>query len=375
LLLPFGSSTELFFLIKTIIYSVVIKMAEAIEEIRVDGEIEALPADLQFLREANTNDICRWLGKNAWNESAQCMFPKVWHLLGKRIREHPNEAREVGDDGRLPIHYIFWYSGNLKTNTAAPLSLIQLLIEVHPDGLHVQDQDGCIPLHWAIDHPFIDCFREVLYSSGVEATIIQTRHGWTPLHRITSPHISLARLWELLCFDHGCVIIQDRVGMTALHYLEVEMETQQDQVKRQNAKSVLLKLASNYNHVPKVPNDATIAIVESHPVCTVLAPRLEPGRDAFVLHRALEAKCPHVLAEALVQVFQTQIQQVDTNGRFPLHIALQHGFGALVRLLVLKHGAAMHIIDPVTGRLPIEQAILNVGKHDSLENADAVDAL
>jgi hypothetical protein len=153
------------------------------------------------------------------------------------------------------------------------------------------------------------------------------------------------------------------------------METQQDQVKRQNAKSVLLKLASNYNHVPKVPNDATIAIVESHPVCTVLAPRLEPGRDAFVLHRALEAKCPHVLAEALVQVFQTQIQQVDTNGRFPLHIALQHGFGALVRLLVLKHGAAMHIIDPVTGRLPIEQAILNVGKHDSLENADAVDAL
>ena len=36
----------------------------------------------------------------------------------------------------------------------------------------------------------------------------------------------------------------------------------------------------------------------------------------------------------------------------------------------------MHITDPVTGRLPIEQALLNaVGKHDSLENANAMDAL
>jgi hypothetical protein len=91
----------------------------------------------------------------------------------------------------------------------------------------------------------------------------------------------------------------------------------------------------------------TITLLESHPVCSVLAWRLEPGRDAFILHRALEAKCPHVLIEALVQIFQDQIQQVDTNGRFPLHIALQRGLGALVRLLASKHRAAMHITDPV----------------------------
>jgi hypothetical protein len=85
------------------------------------------------------------------------------------------------------------------------------------------------------------------------------------------------------------------------------------------------------------------------------------------MHRALKAKCPHVLVEALVQIFQNQIQQVDTNGHFPLHIALQHGLGASVRLLASKHRAAMHITDPDTGRLPIEQALLNVGKDGSLE--------
>jgi hypothetical protein len=355
-------------------------MAAAIEEIRVDGEIEALPADLQFLRKANANGIIGWfVDKARWNQNARCMSPIVWRLLEKRIREHPNEAREVVDGGGLAINNVLRFSYKLISNTAAPLSLVQLLIELHPDGLQVQDDAGSISLHWAVDHPCIDCFRAVLYNGDVEATTIQTiSSGETPLAWSTDRFRSLAMLWELLRFNRDCITIQDSRGRTALDLLEEEMIAmipRQHQVNRQNAKIVLLKLAANYNHVPKVPNDATIAILESHPVCTVLAPRLEPGRDAFILHRALEAKCPHVLAEALVQIFQNQIQQVDTNGRLPLHIALHHGLGASVRLLASKHRAAMHIIDPVTWRLPIEQAILNVGKHDSLENADAVDAL
>ena len=347
-------------------------MAEIVNN---DGEIEALPAELQFLRQANTNDIIGWFAQNEWNQNAQCMFPKVWHLLEKRIRENPNEAREVGYYGRLPIHNVLWYSGKLKTNTAAPLSLVQLLIEVHPDGLHFQDHLQGVPLHWAVYHPCIDCFRAVLYSSGVDATTIQTFDGWTPLHRSTNLCVSLAMLWELLRFNSDCITIQERDGRTALDLLEQENIPQEDEVTRQNAKAVLLKLAANYNHVLMVPNDATITVLESHPVCTVLAPRLEPGRDTFILHQALEAKCPHVLVEALMQIFQDQIQQVDSNGRFPLHIALQRGLGASVRLLASKHRAAMHITDPVTGRLPIEQALLNVGKNDSLENADALDTL
>jgi hypothetical protein len=51
------------------------------------------------------------LGKNAWNQNVRRMFPKAWHLLEKRIREHPNEAREVGDVGRPPIHYATMFFG------------------------------------------------------------------------------------------------------------------------------------------------------------------------------------------------------------------------------------------------------------------------
>ncbi len=140
-------------------------MAEIVNN---DGEIEALLAELQFLRQAsqaNTYDICRWCVDNHWcGEDAQRMFPKVWHLLEKRIREYLNEAREVDDDGKLPIHIVLDYSRRLRTNTAAPLSLVHLLIEVHPDGLHVLDLVGYIPLHSAVDHSCIDCFRAVLYN-------------------------------------------------------------------------------------------------------------------------------------------------------------------------------------------------------------------
>mmetsp|Transcript_2528 Transcript_2528/g.4594 ORF Transcript_2528/g.4594 Transcript_2528/m.4594 type:complete len:369 (-) Transcript_2528:106-1212(-) len=356
-------------------------MAEIINN---DGEIEALPVDLQFLRRANTYDIIGWFNKNGWSEKTQHMFPKVWHLLEKRIRENPHEAREVDDSGYtyLPIHEVLSVSDERKTtNTAVPLSLLRLLIEVHPDGLHDQDPNGYIPLHWALCHPCIDCFRAVLYNGGVDATTIQAEYGTTPLHKSIAPNVSLATLWELLHFNRDCITIQDSDGRTALELLEyryrhyVCRHLEDRYHYGLNEKAVLLKLAANYNYVPKVPNDATITILESHPVCTVLARRLEPGRDAFILHRALKAKCPHVLVEALMQIFQSQIQQVETNGRFPLHFALKRGLGASVRLLASKHRAAMHIRDSVTGRLPIEQALLNVGENDSLENADALDTL
>ncbi len=85
--------------------------------------------------------------------------------------------------------------------------------------------------------------------------------------------------------------------------------------------SPILTLAANYNHVPMVPNDTTIAILlESHPGCTVLAQRLEPALDSFILHApslGSKSKCPRVLIDALVQIFPNQVQQQYTNFRLP----------------------------------------------------------
>ena len=197
--------------------------------------------------------------------------------------------------------------------------------------------------------------------------------GWTPLHYSTCLDVGLARMWELLCYNCECISIQDRNHETPLQRIENSSEPH----IRQHAKKVLLKMVTNYNHVPQVPSDEMIAVVESHPVCTVLAPRLEPGNDAFILHHALEAKCPHVLIEALVQIFPNQVQQESSDHRLPLHIALQSNLGVSVRRLIANdaYPAAVEIANPVSGLLPIERALLNVGKDASLGNIDAVDAL
>jgi hypothetical protein len=104
-------------------------------------------------------------------------------------------------------------------------------------------------------------------------------------------------------------------------------------------------------------------------VCTFLAQRLEPGRDAYILHQALEGNCPHVLVEALVIFFQIKyIKDI-------LHISLQSNVGASVRLLVDPYRATMDIFEPHHRLLPIEQVFLNVGNDGLIENVDAVYAL
>jgi hypothetical protein len=148
-----------------------------------------------------------------------------------------------------------------------------------------------------------------------------------------------------------------------------------NEIMNQNAKRVLIKLTKYYEYVLKLPNDATIAAVQSHPACRVVAPKLERGRDHFVLHHALEAHCPLVLVKALIEVFQNQVHQQDDEGRLPLHVALHSGHGASVRIVTDAYPVAMSVPDPVSGLLPIEQALLNVADDGSLENTDAVDAL
>ncbi len=214
------------------------------------------------------------------------------------------------------------------------------------------------------------------HSGNIKATTTQDELGWTALHSTARVEvIGLAILWELLCYNCECVAIQDDSGMTALHLVEEDNRTQPQDTRR-NAKIVLLKMATNYNHVPNLPSDhGVVAIVESSPACIAIAPRLEPGNDAFVLHQALAAQCPSVFVEALLQIFPNQAQQEYTAGRLPLHIALQHGLGASVRVLASAYPAAMFVSDPVTGRLPIQQAVLNVRIDASLDNVDAVNAL
>ena len=98
----------------------------------------------------------------------------------------------------------------------------------------------------------------------------------------------------------------------------------------------------NFGHLPPRPSDEEITLIESRQLaCKVLMRRLRRGhRNDFILHDALEAGCPLVFIQSLVQIFPNQVQQVYMiDGRYPLHIALQSGLGGSVRLLADKFKA------------------------------------
>jgi hypothetical protein len=116
-------------------------------------------------------------------------------------------------------------------------------------------------------------------------------------------------LWELLCYNRECVIIPGFRGVTALQLFEFYEEHFETITTQMNPKAVILKMAQYYNHLPKLPNDAMIEVVEFHPACMVLARQLEPGNHDFIIHEALEANYPTVLVEALVYIFPQQVEQ------------------------------------------------------------------
>ena len=155
------------------------------------------PEDLQFLNNADTTAIIVWIFDIIDNkgEAAQVKIPAAWQVLETRIQEHPNEARETGAFDNLPIHNILDMSRLLHKKTdGVPLSLVQLLIEIHPEGLHFQDGFGNTPLHIVVFHPDIECFRAVLYNGNVEATTVQEQQVMDGLPCTRARHRALVLL-------------------------------------------------------------------------------------------------------------------------------------------------------------------------------------
>jgi hypothetical protein len=99
--------------------------------------------------------------------------------------------------------------------------------------------------------------------------------------------------------------------------------------------------ASNYNHVPKVSKWRKHWLSLMNHVHTRMPSYTWAWySNAFILHQALAAKCPSALVKALVQTFSNQVQQKYIDARFPLHIALRSGLGALVQLLASMYPAS-----------------------------------
>ena len=356
-------------------------MAEAVHN---DGEIlQPLPENWWLPADASAHRVIDWINNNRRNTT---MIPTAWILFQTRIQEHPNEATEVESTqvaNRRSTHSQSPHSRFSGNDTPVPLSVVELLIDVHPEGLGVQDAYGCVPLHYAVSHPDIACFRAVLYNGSIEATITQNSHGNTPLRYSSWLDVGLARMWEITVLQPPLCQYSDNEDRT-LDFLEhYQFSTRRRKMPDPTSSpspGMQRKSYSQWQHSTimslKLPSDETIAIIESSPACAVLAPRLEPGNDAFILHHALAAMLPVCPGSSSCTNLSGPSAATVCRWSFAsTHCSTKWSWCSPFDLLASTHPAAMEIADPVTGLFPIEQAILNLGNNESLGNVDAVHAL
>ncbi|KAH7183619.1 ankyrin repeat-containing domain protein [Fusarium flagelliforme] len=136
--------------------------------------------------------------------------------------------------GGLPLH---WATGNqlpdnlecipksmLRERVQNITSLIELLLDLHPAAINIQDQDGYTPLHHATESfgrnsKLYTPVFELLCKRGSDASI-RNNKGQTPLHTlfdtcITNVPIDPAAISVLLA--HGARVTDTVAGNTPLH--------------------------------------------------------------------------------------------------------------------------------------------------------------
>lgn len=80
----------------------------------------------------------------------------------------------VNQDGRVPLHYY-------ATIAEAETEMLEHLIELYPEGIHVADSNGMLPLHSACDNHRLATIR-TLVDADPFTVIRQTPNGSTPYH-------------------------------------------------------------------------------------------------------------------------------------------------------------------------------------------------
>jgi 26S proteasome non-ATPase regulatory subunit 10 len=213
--------------------------------------------------------------------------------------------------------------------------IVKGLVAESPKSVLVKDDDGRIPLHWAVSFSQLEIVTLLLYpwrSSPehpkpfeIDLDDFTDDAGWTPLH-IAASVGNVQILDLLLSYDpQPDVNLPTSTGLRPIH------------------------LAVAKKHIEVVKK-----LVESYGASL----RLKDKKGQYPIHRAAS-----VGSSALVQYLATKGSNVnvqDSDGWTALHHALAEGFGDIAVLLVNKFDADANVEDS-DGKKAVDVAVdLNV---------------
>jgi ankyrin repeat protein len=87
-------------------------------------------------------------------------------------------TRVIG--GKLPLHYAL--NNNIDVNDVVKLHVVRLLVQTHPEGVRVPDEQGLLPLHIACQDWLSLQIVQLLVESHPDGARVPDIVGKLPLH-------------------------------------------------------------------------------------------------------------------------------------------------------------------------------------------------
>jgi ankyrin repeat protein len=134
----------------------------------------------------------------------------TYEQVNKIVQKYPKAVKGKDNDGRLPLHYA------LEMN--ASYDIIKMLYEANLEATKVQDKDGYLPLHYALWYIASYDIIEMIIEANPEATKVQDKYGSLPLHYAIYSEASNDIITIIFEANPEATKEQNNYGSLPLHY-------------------------------------------------------------------------------------------------------------------------------------------------------------
>jgi ankyrin repeat protein len=252
-----------------------------------------------------------------------CLEHAPMPVIEMLVELHPDGVRGEDNCSMLPLHAAVW-------KPDAPVALLQLLVTRHPEGLQCEDNQRRMPLHWAAERGAGDEAVRFLVGAHYEAAAHRDTYGKTPLHLAAERRAPAPVLRTLLAAHSAAASEADAEGRLPLHH------------------AVLSRLHA----------DGLQKILAAYPGAAEREESAKSGK--LPLHLACEVGFAAPFCEQLVAAHAPACRRADTASRVPLHYAVSCAaldLSVLQLLLDTCPAAALH--QDSHRRTPLNHAIVN----------------
>jgi ankyrin repeat protein len=133
-------------------------------------------------------------------------------VLRLLISANPAAVSTANDVGMLPLHMACFP----RRNTTEIVKIVEELLLVYPDGVHVENSEMFLPVHIAAQYSTVDVLKLLINLHPESVTTVASDGSGTPLHRAIDGHNEAVVNYLCNTFPN-CLKIPDGQGYLPLH--------------------------------------------------------------------------------------------------------------------------------------------------------------